>query len=303
MSDPGSVHLRHHVRDQFRFESRTVAGPPGGDPPVLLIGGAFQRKESWGRIEEYLLRRRGVVTIDLPGWGAADTLPARYGTDFLVEALYQALTELGVTAVDVAGGSYGAMIGYRLAQLHPELVEHLLVMACLTTIPEPVRRAVDESLTLLTQGQLDEFAAATVALFMCRDRSRTIVHRTAIERILTRRFAAITADEAEKYVENTRRLLGRDHLDPTPPMRRPLLVVTGEHDTYTPADIGRRVAATAPAGILALMADADHMNHLERPQETVELLLTFFDDQPVEDLPFCRVVERLGPGAPAPLPA
>lgn len=102
---------------------------------------------------------------------------------------------------------------------------------------------------------------------MCADTSRTIVHRIAVDRILTRRFATVGADEAEKYVQNTLRLLSRDHLEPEPAIRTPLLVVTGEHDTYTPPDISRRVARTSTDGIFALIADADHMSHLERPRK------------------------------------
>jgi pimeloyl-ACP methyl ester carboxylesterase len=126
--------VRRHTWDRFSFETRTVTGPVPGVTPVLLVGGAFQRKESWGRIEEYLLEERPVITVDLPRWGSADPLPAEC-SDFLAAVLYQALTDLGAQKVDLAGGSYGAMIGYGLAQLYPEVVNHLLTMASLTRSP------------------------------------------------------------------------------------------------------------------------------------------------------------------------
>lgn len=119
MSGTGTITIRRHIRDRFTFETRTVAGPAPGATPVLLVGGAFQHKESWGRLERFLLEERPVITVDLPGWGAADTLPADYDIDFLADTLRQALDELGVARVDMAVGSYGAMIGYRLAQLCP----------------------------------------------------------------------------------------------------------------------------------------------------------------------------------------
>ncbi|WP_141723269.1 alpha/beta fold hydrolase [Micromonospora matsumotoense] len=298
MSSKPEVTVRQHIRDGFVFETRSVVGRVSDAVPVLLVGGAFQRKESWGRLEQFLLEARPVITVDLPGSGSADTLPADYDTDFLVDTLRQGLDELGVTHVDMAVGSYGAMIGYRMAQRHPELVGHLVVLACLTSIPDAIRPAVEHSLTLLREQRMEEFAAATVALFMCPDTDRTVVHRVGVDRILNRRFSTITADEAEKYVQNTLRLMARDHLEPEPAIRTPLLVVTGEHDTYTPPEISRRVARTSPHGVFALIADADHMVHLERPRETADLFLAHFEERPIEELPFVRVCERAG-GAPA----
>src|SRR5688572_23548479 len=97
-----AITVRRHVRDGFGFESRVVPGPPSDRLPVALVGGAFQRKESWGRIEEHLVRHTTVITVDLPGWGAADTLPVAYGVNFLAATLHQLLDELGIGAVDIA---------------------------------------------------------------------------------------------------------------------------------------------------------------------------------------------------------
>src|SRR5688572_26006360 len=82
------VTVTEHKWDGYRCESRIVRAT--SEPrlaPVLLVGGAFQRKEDWGRIEQGLLAHCDVVTVDLPGWGTADLLPESYGVDFLADAL------------------------------------------------------------------------------------------------------------------------------------------------------------------------------------------------------------------------
>ncbi|WP_141754280.1 alpha/beta fold hydrolase [Streptomyces agglomeratus] len=66
---------------------------------MLLIGGAFQRKESWGRCEEVFLANMDVFTVDPPGWGAADLLPETYGVDFLADAVCHMLDERGAGQV------------------------------------------------------------------------------------------------------------------------------------------------------------------------------------------------------------
>lgn len=295
MSGTASATVRQHEHGGYTFASHSVTSVASATTPVLLVGGAFQRMESWGRIEQYLAERRPVVSVDLPGWGSADPLPARYDTDFLVAALRHLLDDLGLKRIDTVAGSYGAMIGHRLAQTDPDRVDHLVIMGAMTTIPDESRAEVEHGLDLLRDKRMDEFARATVQLFMCQDPAVPIVHRVAIDRILTHRFSSITEDEADKYVESTRRLLARDHLAVDPMVRVPTLVVTGEHDTYTPPAISRRVAESCPGSTLAFITDSDHMAHLERPREAVDLWHTFFADESLSDLPYCRVEQTPSP--------
>ena len=84
--------VREHTFDGYRYESRVVQGAATGLAPVVLVGGAFQRKEEWGRLERGLLAHADVVTVDLPGWGTADLLPETYGADFLAGAAKDAIT-------------------------------------------------------------------------------------------------------------------------------------------------------------------------------------------------------------------
>ena len=112
--------------------------------------------------ERGLLAHADVVTVDLPGWGAADLLPQTYGVDFLAAALDRLLDDLGLTHINMLAGSYGTGIAYRLAQVSPHRVARMALIGTMTEIPEHAAAAFRHTLELLAAGRMDEFASATV---------------------------------------------------------------------------------------------------------------------------------------------
>jgi len=293
--------ITEHTYQGFHYESRMVFSPAAQTAPIVMAGGAFQRKEGWGRLETGLLAGAHVLTLDLPGWGSADTLPAQYGVDFLVDALVRTLDQLALPVVNVAGGSYGSAIAYRLAQRRPDRVARMFLLGTMSTIPPAARARIEESLQLLRAGDQAGFAYQTVELFMCLDQGRPVRARAAIQRILLNRFMTATQDEIEKYLANTQRLLAQDLLDPDPAPQAPTLVATGEHDTFTTPERCRSMASLCTDAWFATVCEGDHMVHLERATEIADLMLTFYSGKPLEGLEYCRALEHVAlppPSAP-----
>ncbi|MGW7054757.1 alpha/beta fold hydrolase [Streptomyces sp. NPDC054887] len=290
--------VRVHHWEGFRFESRLVRAPERRLPPVLLIGGAFQRKERWGYVEQEILRYSDVLTVDPPGWGSADLLPEQHGVEIIADCLHHMLGELGLSRLNIAAGSYGTAIAYRLAQAHPEDVGRMLLFGTMCRIPDHARTAIRHTLDLLDAQEMDLFARATVDLFMSRKPGAGVVNGRALRRILHTRFATAGADETAKYRANTRRLLRHTMLDTTSPPPHPVLVVTGEHDTFTTPELCREMAACCADSQYAEVADADHMVHLERAHEMGELAERFYSGLSIAGLPYLRTVRRVrGEGA------
>jgi pimeloyl-ACP methyl ester carboxylesterase len=278
----------------FKSECRTRWHGDPQLPPVLLIGGALQRKDGWGRLEAALAARTTVITVDLPGWGSADVLPADYGMSFLADSLAELLSAAGHGPVHVFGGSYGSAIGYRFGQLHPDRVLRMALFGAMSQIPETARPGLARSVELLRAGRMEEFAADVLRVMLCQDPTVTIARRRAVHRILFEIFRSIRADDIAKYEQNTLRLLQRDVFEPAPVLRAPMLFGAGEHDTFTTPLLCRQLAETCPDAWFAVLRDADHPVHLERPDELADLLLRFYDDRPLSALDYCKSVERLG---------
>ncbi|WP_329571259.1 alpha/beta fold hydrolase [Kitasatospora sp. NBC_01266] len=288
--------MSRHEWQGFHCESRLVRSVAPRIAPMVLIGGAFQTKESWGRLEREFLAHGDVFTVDLPGWGAGNVLPDRYGADFLADALGHMLDEVGLASANLVGGSYGTAIAYRLAQRQPERVERMVLVGTMTSIPAHARIAMRRTLDLLDERRMTEFSEATVRFLVNDDRIACVTAGTRVRRFLLRRMLSLSDEDIEKHRANTMRLLRHEMLDPSRPPAMPVLVTTGEHDTFTTPDLCRDLAATCADSWFTQVADADHMLPLERPVELAELTTRFLAGESLAGLAYCRGLERISRG-------
>ncbi|HVW46202.1 MAG TPA: alpha/beta fold hydrolase [Solirubrobacterales bacterium] len=99
-----------------------AAAAPGDAPdrePLLLIHGLGASKSVWDPVVPHLEREREVIALDLPGFGAAPSLPAAVEPTALAlaEALREELDARGTPRPHVAGNSLGAWVGLELGRI------------------------------------------------------------------------------------------------------------------------------------------------------------------------------------------
>lgn len=119
---------------------RTDSGPvvvhhrPGPDP-VLLLHGVAGSWTTWTPLLAATagVGRRGLVLVDLPGWGSSPAPTAKSTVDDGVRVLVEVLDALAVWSVDVVGHSMGAFVGLHLAVVAPERVRSLGLVSGTTT--------------------------------------------------------------------------------------------------------------------------------------------------------------------------
>ncbi|MEU7513771.1 alpha/beta hydrolase [Streptomyces sp. NPDC042898] len=273
----------------YKSEGRTLWHRDPSAGTVVLIGGALQRKTAWGRFEAVLAQRFHVFTVDLPGWGDADTLPASYGVDFLAAALHDLLGAAGHRRVHVLGASYGSGIAYRYAQTYPEAVRSLTLAGPLLWVPDEVRENLGRSVHLLEGERMEEFAELSAGTILRSRPGAKVTRQSAVRRILHSMFRGIDDADGRKYRNNTLRVL-RQAPSPQPPISAPVLVTTGEHDLFTPPDLCREVASLCPDVRFTLMYDADHAMHLELPDQAGDLLTRFASGESLDGLAYCHPV-------------
>lgn len=275
----------------YRSLGRVLVHPAPAHPPVLLVGGALQRKEGWGRLESLLAAESTVVTVDLPGWGGAGLLPAQFGMGFLADSLAALLRTASVGAVHVFGGSYGSAVAYQLGQRHPGLVRRIALFGALGRIPHSMRPRLTRSIGLLREGLGERFAHEVVDAMLNQDPHIRLARRGAVERILYTVFRALGPLEAAQYEQNTLRLLAPGRFDLSSPPAAPLLFGVGEHDSFTTVRDCRAFAQTCPGAAFVRLRESDHPVHLRCPDELAGLLRRFFRAHPLEAVPGCHAVE------------
>lgn len=98
---------------------------PGEGVPVVFLHGLFSSSETWTRVCSEL--DRPSIAFDLPGFGESDSSGRRIAAK--AEAVAAAIRALGLERFELVGHSFGATVATRVAELMPERVASLLLLA------------------------------------------------------------------------------------------------------------------------------------------------------------------------------
>lgn len=283
----------------FRYRAR-IAQRADSEPalgiPTVILGGSSQDRYSWTRHETVLAALGPVVTVDLPGYGDADFLPASYGIDFLADAVRHLLDARRLSRINLVGACFGGAIALRFAQRHAHRLTRLVLVGMTKTIPQSYVANATRWLEMSDRGQTAEIAAELVTQFMSPAGPDRVRRHAAVSRLLHRQFTQRTPAQAEMDLEHTRRLLAHDWYVPLPAPRVPALVLTGEHDSLTTPRIGRQAAGCLEGAWFTTIKEADHLAPVERSDELSDMLARFLSDRSITSLPYCSPTEYIAPG-------
>ncbi|MEX2253625.1 MAG: alpha/beta hydrolase [Thermoleophilaceae bacterium] len=110
--------LRMHIAE---------AGPPDGDPVVLLHGWP-QHWYMWRNQIGPLAERYRVICPDLRGFGWTEAPPWGYEKQQLAADVLALLDALGLERVRLAGHDWGGLAGFLICLRHPERVERFVAL-------------------------------------------------------------------------------------------------------------------------------------------------------------------------------
>ncbi len=99
----------------------------GEGQPLFILHGLFGHSDNWQTHAKKLAEYYQVVLIDQRNHGHSDWSEA-FSYDLLAEDLHELITELGLQKIILLGHSMGGKTAMRYAQMHPELLEKLIVV-------------------------------------------------------------------------------------------------------------------------------------------------------------------------------
>lgn len=101
-------------------------------PVVLLLHGFPDCWISWRHQVPALSRHFRVISLDLKGFGESDKPSSRrsYRVAVLLGELRELIHSLGVTSCAVVGHDLGALLGWYLVHLCPQLVDKFVAISC-----------------------------------------------------------------------------------------------------------------------------------------------------------------------------
>ncbi|MEV6397690.1 alpha/beta hydrolase [Streptomyces sp. NPDC051907] len=288
------IEERDLTYDGFRYTCRISWGERSDAEPFLVLGGSSQDRNSWLRHEKWLTPHGSVVTVDLPGYGSADFLPAKYGVDFLAAVVRHLVDQLQISQVNLVAACYGGAVGLRFAQHYPHLVKRMMFVGMTTAITEEYEAAMARWDGMIRRGETEPIARELADRFMSPPGTGYVRKHAAVSRLVYQQIATQNPEQLRSSAEHNTRLMRHEWYRPEPVPGVPALVVTGEHDTLTTPAMGREVAASLPAARFMTIRETDHLAPVERIADFADLIARFCADRPLEGLPYATEPELFG---------
>ncbi|QES39740.1 alpha/beta hydrolase [Streptomyces venezuelae] len=263
----------HGVPYNYRVLRQSDPAPETRAEPVVALGGVLEGMHDWAYLEDTVLPRTSLVTVDLPGLD-----PAAFrngdGLDLLCEGIEAIVEDLGAPRVRLYGYSLGAAVALQYTQGHTERVARLLLGGVPGDVTDEIESHLRTAVGCARAGDAEGFAALMADGLLCLDESHH-VHRRALTRGYLRRFMRNAAHVPRKVDLLATALITR---------RRPLhgglsgvptLVFSGGHDHLNPREELLAFAATIEGSRFVSFPDCDHMLPLQRPEAVTSLVASF----------------------------
>jgi abhydrolase domain-containing protein 6 len=233
----------------------------GRGAPIVLVHGFGADKEGWLTLIAALDKRRAVVALDVPGFGASTPIDWREASPKRqAEAVVGAMAQLGIDKAHLVGSSMGGGISQRIAQDHPERVLSMTLLGTAATVGEKseLGHALDRGDNPLLAQSPEDFlrlvdwmtvrkvpAPRTMLLYAGSQRMK----RTATEEKLFEGFAY--PPESERMPEDFASILA------------PTLVIHGDKDPVIHPATARMLGERLPHVTVDVMTGIGHLPHIE----------------------------------------
>jgi abhydrolase domain-containing protein 6 len=250
-----------------------VRGDIAREPPVVMVHGFGGDKEGWLLMASGLRRRRPLLLLDLPGFGAAGPIPRqRASARKQADVLARLLDRAGQGRAHLVGSSMGGGIVLRFARTWPDRVASLTLVGSVGPVVEQneTLRAIERGENPLIPKGGDDF-----------DRLLELVAERPL--LMTRPMRLyLRADRYARADAHTDLFEGwyRHAPDEGPPedleqITAPALVIHGERDRVIHRATGEALARRLPNARLELLSGIGHVPQLEVPRIAARLVERF----------------------------
>ncbi len=243
-----------------------VSGQADG-PPILFSNSLASTLHMWDPQMPAFEAHYKVIRYDSRGHGKSSAPDGAYSIETLVDDAVGLLDHLGIARTDFCGLSKGGMVGQRLATLHPERVDRVVLCdtACYMGPPE------------MWEGRIETAGARGMA---------GVVDAT-IQRWFTPGFQEREPGEVDKvrqmilgtpvagFIGCCRAIQGMDQRETIQAIAAPTLVVVGADDPGTTPDAAREIHKRIDGSTLEILADAAHLSNIEQPEAFDAVVLGF----------------------------
>ena len=243
----------------------------GTGSPVVLLHGVGMQSAIWAPQIAALSPHYRVIALDMPGHGGSSRLTEVPSLPDYIAWLARALVALGLDQVALAGHSMGALIAGGFAATHQERLSRVALLNGVYRRSAEARAAVTGRAAELRKGKIDLHGPLS-RWFSPKD------DPALCEKVVGYLSAVDIGGYADAY---TAFATGDDtYAELYANIRIPALILTGELDPNSSAEMTRQMAATIPGAEAVVIPGERHIVSLTAPELVNDCLLAWLDGQP-----------------------
>jgi pimeloyl-ACP methyl ester carboxylesterase len=247
-------------------------GPDDG-PVSVLIHGLGLTRHTWQDHIPALAEQYRVLSYDLYGHGESAMPPERPSLSLFARQLNDLMDHLGFKSGAIIGFSLGGMINRRFAIDFPDRVSALGILNSPHERGAEAQRLVEERAAQTGAGGPGATIDATI------ERWFTPEFRAARPDVIERIRGWVLANDPTAYTQ-CRQVLATGVVElirPDPPIAKPTLVMTCEHDSGSTPAMSHAIASEIAGAETIIVPHLQHMGLVEEPGMFTRPLLRFLD--------------------------
>jgi pimeloyl-ACP methyl ester carboxylesterase len=254
-----------------------------GEPVMILLHGFGSHTESWRSVRPTLATAGTVIAFDRPAFGLTErpsawSGPNPYGPDAQVALVIGLLDKLGIQRAILVGNSAGGTISAQVALRQPTRVSALVLVDPAIYVsggtPSWLRPVLNSPQMrhlgpLLARSQASNMANLLLSAY--HDPTKVTAEMLA----LYQRPLKVENWDRAFYEFLAAGQASGSLPDDVKRLALPVLVVTGEFDTWVPTAQSIRLSQEIPGAQLAVIATCGHVPQEECPQDFLRAVLPF----------------------------
>lgn len=260
----------------------------GQGEPILFLHGFGQSSFSWRNVARDLSEQlnRRCICLDLMGFGASDKPPGEsYRLARQAYLVSSFISQLGLKSLSLVGHSYGGGISLILVcQLSTISSFSITSLALIDSICYPQRfPCFIKSLQIpivrwLALRLIPARVLVRFSLAACYMSGESITDEAVSEY-----SSALKSRGAGEALIATAENMLPEEVDPLVDSYRSILIPTfilwGDKDKIVPLKLGKRLHSDIASSSMRILDHCGHIPQEECPEETVDLLMTFFSEE------------------------
>jgi pimeloyl-ACP methyl ester carboxylesterase len=242
---------------------------PGSGDPLVLLHGLLDSSEGWNHLADLPCER---IAFDLPGFGHSDA-PARGSLAGYARDIAAGLECLGIERFNLVGHSLGGGVATALAEMMPERVGAVVLLAPVGFGRIPLAEAASlPGIRSLVRGAMPLAFSSRLAIsaaYLTMVSNGLAPERAIVDRVAdrggklvpgVREATRATADAGRARDAFHRRAVAYDG---------PVFAIWGDHDRLVPASHAKGVRAALPQAEVSVWSGMGHHPIRERFEDLI----------------------------------